>query len=107
MRWTYPEEEQIEAVVTSVMSYCNARAISFMCPRLIIEIRVDGRMYQPHNLPAYFAGFSAIYCHQNESAFEGMAGSCPDRLIVPRRDVWDRTDFVRIWSWKRRAWRVT
>ncbi|KAL8723025.1 MAG: hypothetical protein Q9181_007366 [Wetmoreana brouardii] len=99
-RWQQPSQEQLQAIVQVVSSFCQPEFIHILCPYLIVEIRYEhNRSYQPASLPRTIGGFATIYHHDpSKSAFPGISLHSRDRLITPTATAHDTGDYLRAYN---------
>jgi hypothetical protein len=94
-KWTQPSDEELRVLVEQLFTFCNPRMVHILCPRLIVELRVDDqRVYQPNSLPRRIGGFAVHYYHQADSVFEGLSVRGRERLISPTTSTEDDSDYL-------------
>lgn len=99
-RWKQPNQEELEAIVKAVSSFCEPEFVDLLCPYLIVEIRYElDRGYQASSMPRTIGGFTTVYHHsQSRSAFPGLSLQSQNRLITPGPTTHDTGDYLRTYN---------
>ena len=93
-----PTLEELHLIWSTVCDYCHPRCISILDPYIVIELYLDGREYKAGSLPRRFAGFAAIYHHQEKPIFTDVADRARERLIKPTAAAQDGSDYLSHWG---------
>ena len=80
-KWFYPTDDQLDALMEALLQFCNPRFVHILCPRILVEIRCDGKKYVKGSIPRTIGGFSVHYHHRSEPLFHGFGART--RVISP------------------------
>lgn len=96
--WIDPSEEQMKETSLALSHLASVKRITYVWKITIVELDIDGRIYEPRPLPCILAGCTTLYRHSSDSYWRGM--SRRRRWIVPdpNMDIQDVTNYLTVES---------